>query len=70
MRKSKLEKIVGMFHSGKDFSFTLEQYVFNRCRYISQSKSYTEKNSAIAKKATEYNYEVKVVPEVIKFIKQ
>lgn len=36
---------------------------------IPQSKSYTENKSAVAKRANDYNYRLKVKSEIIEFTK-
>ncbi|MDO4459050.1 MAG: hypothetical protein Q4C42_03050 [Clostridia bacterium] len=69
MARPKLDKIVNLFDNGKDFEMTRSQYISYTGADIPQNKRYTEEKSAIARKAFEYGYEVKVIPERLEFHK-
>ncbi len=59
--KSKLEK-------GNEFKMTRAQYIKSTGIDIPESKSYTERRSAVARLANEYGYQIEVVPEVLVFV--
>ncbi|MCR5796950.1 MAG: hypothetical protein K6G63_03425 [Eubacterium sp.] len=67
MKKPDLSKLISKMKKGSDFTITRSQYIAWTGIDIPQSKSYTEKKSAIAKRATEMGYEVKVIPEQLAF---
>ena len=69
MKHPKLEKIIELLENGEDFSLTRMQYTDFTGIDIPQSKYYTEKKSAVSKKALDYGFEIVVIPEVLKFIK-
>ena len=67
--KPNLNSIVRRLDDGEDFSMTREQYINSTGADLPQSKSYTEKKSAVAKRAHERGFTVTVIPEVIMFHK-
>ena len=69
LKKPKLEKIEELLKQGKNFSLTRERYISLTGMDIPQSKSYTENKSAVAKRANDYNYRLKVKSEIIEFTK-
>ena len=64
-----LDSISKRMEKGESFTFTRAQYIRETGADIPQNKSYTEKRSAVARKAREKGYKVEVIPEIIKFIK-
>ena len=70
MAKPKLEKIENKLKKGENFSLSRNQYFALTGTDIPQSKYYTEKNSAIAKKAKIYGYTINVIPEILEFKKE
>lgn len=70
MKKPKLDKITDLFKSGQDFELSRSEYIKLTGADIPQSKSYTEKRSAVAKRANEYGYSLEIVPEIIAFKKK
>lgn len=69
MGRPKLTRIEEEMKKGKDFFLTRSQYITLTGADIPQKKSYTEKNSAVAKKASEYGYSITVITEVLEFKK-
>lgn len=69
MAKPKLEDIENKLSEGKNFDLSRKQYYLLTGLDIPQSKSYTEKRSAVAKMAKEFGYEVKFIPEKLEFRK-
>ena len=69
MKKPKMDAVVEKLKTGANFSINRSEYISMTGVDIPQSKSYTEKKSALAKKANEYGYIITVIPEVIQFIK-
>lgn len=70
MSKPKFDKIIEMLSKGENFSLSRAQYIKYTGTDLPQCKSYTEKKSAVAKRAKAYNYKIEVIPEQINFIKQ
>ena len=68
-RQPKLDSIEKKLSKGKDFVLTRQQYINATGTDIPQEKSYTERKSAIARKAREYGYVVHVIPEKLEFKK-
>ena len=69
MRNPKLIKIIEILEKGKEFCLTRQEYIRLTGADIPQSKYYTEKSSAIARRAKSYGFKVVVIPEIIKFEK-
>jgi len=69
MGKPKLDIIKEKIMNGKDFELTRAQYYSLTGADIPQNKNYTEKRSAVAKLAREFEYEVIIIPERIQFKK-
>ena len=69
MKKPKMDEIVKKLETGLNFSVNRAEYISITGVDIPQNKSYTEKKSAVAKKANEYGYVITVIPEVIQFTK-
>ena len=69
MAKPRLESIISRMDMGCDFSMTRQEYIRATGADIPQNKYYTEKNSAVAKKAHERGFNVIVIPEKIEFHK-
>lgn len=69
MARPKLDAIVRKLDMGKDFSITRQEYINLTGSDVPQDKNYTEKRSAIAKRAIERGYELKVIPERLEFHK-
>ena len=69
-KRPKLDKIVSKMEAGKDFTLSRSQYLQLTGTDIPQNRSYTEKQSAVAKCAKEHGYVVVVIPEVLEFIKK
>ena len=67
MRKPDLSRIIYMMEKQERFELTDVQYRRNTGADIPKDKSYTEKRSAVAKKAKEYGYEIEVVPKRVIF---
>lgn len=65
----KFDKIIELFQKGRNFELTAEQYKSKTGAEFPKGKSYAEKRSAVAKRATEYGYEITVVPLRIQFRK-
>lgn len=70
MKHPKLDGISEKFKSGEDFTLSRSQYIAMTGADIPQGKYYTEKQSAVAKRANLYGYRIIVVPEVLEFIKK
>lgn len=70
MSRPKFDKIIEMLSKGENFSLSRAQYIKYTGTDLPQRKSYTEKDSAVAKRAKAYNYKIEVIPERINFIKQ
>ncbi len=70
MKKPDLTKIENKMESGKDFTITREQYLKLTGADIPQKKSYTEKDSAVAKRAKKMGYTITVIPEKLVFSKK
>ena len=68
-RRPNLDSIVKRLDEGKDFFITRVDYIKETGVDIPQDRRYTENRSAIAKKAHERGYSIKVVPEVLCFEK-
>ena len=68
MRHPDLSKIRVLLESGKEVRITREKYISLAGIDLPQSKSYTEKSSALARLAHSLGFDVKVIPEVICFI--
>lgn len=69
-KKPILDGIISEMKKGKDFTLTRSQYLSLTGTDIPQDKSYTEKRSAVAKRAAENGYYIQVVPEVLQFRKK
>lgn len=54
---------------GRDFKIDRQEYIKLTGVDIPQKKSYAEKDSAVAKSAKKYGYEIHIIPEVIEFKK-
>ena len=67
MRNPDLSKIVGLLEKQEEFELTDIQYKRKTGAEIPKDKSYTEKRSAVAKKAKEYGFEIEVIPKRIIF---
>ena len=70
MRKPNLDLVIKMFEKGKTFRITRAEYIKLTGADIPQQKSYTEKRSAVAKRAHDFGYDVEVIPEVLIFNKR
>lgn len=69
MKKPNLDKIIDKLKKDKNFSLSREQYLSYTGADVPQQKWYTENKSAVAIKAKEYGYIIKVIPEVLEFHK-
>ncbi len=69
-KRPNLSKIEEFMIKGKDFSLNRTEYIRYTGIDLPQGKNYTEKKSALARKAMEYGYVVEVVPEIIKLHKR
>lgn len=69
MPHPEMKQIISLLEKGKDFS--LDQYQYRKMTGIDipKSKYYTEKKSAVAKRAKEYGYTLTVIPERLVFSK-
>ena len=67
--RPKLDKIVERMERGKDFTITRPEYIAITGIDLPQDKSYTEKRSAVAKRAKECGYAIEVIPEKLVFRK-
>ena len=70
MNHPRLEKIVELLKNGEEFALNRQQYIELTGTDIPQDKYYTEKKSAVAKRAIDYGFGIVVVPEVLKFVKR
>ncbi len=68
-RKPDLYTIVERMNRGEEFVLDRKEYIAITGIDLPQDKNYTEKRSAIAKKAKEYGYYVEVISEKIKLYK-
>ena len=66
----KLDYFVGKFAKGEEFCVSRFDYYKITGIDTPQNSYYTKKNSAIAKRAKEYGYEIEVVPEQLRFVKR
>lgn len=69
-KRPDLDKIISKMEKGNNFRLTRGQYLDLTGADIPQSRSYTEKRSAVARCAEKYGYCVAVVPEVLEFRKK
>lgn len=69
MAQPKLDLIVRRLDTGEEFSITRQEYIKLTGADIPQNKNYTEKNSAVAKRARERGYWIEVIPEKLIFHK-
>lgn len=70
MPTPKLDEIIKMLKSGKEFSLTDNQYKRKTGLNIPQNNTYVVKNSAVAKKAREYGYRLVLQERTILFEKE
>lgn len=70
MKHPKLDGLINKMKRGKDFTVTREEYIKMTGIDIPQKRSYTEKDSAIARAAKENGYTVVVIPEKLEFHKK
>ena len=64
-----MDKIIALLEKGDNFSLNRSQYMRMTGADIPKSKSYTEKRSAVSKRAKEYGYTITVIPEQLVFSK-
>lgn len=66
-----MDKIIALLEKGDNFSLNRSQYKYKRMTGadIPKSKSYTEKRSAVSKRAKKYGYTITVIPEQLVFSK-
>ena len=69
MSQPKLGQIIEMLEKGENFELTNQQYKKKTGLNIPVDKSYTEKRSAVARKAAEYGCSIEKEPEKMKFRK-
>ena len=65
----RLTQIEERMKKGKDFTLTRSDYLRLTGTDIPQKASYTQKSSAVAKRAKQYGYQITVVPERLVFTK-
>lgn len=65
MRKPDLTSIDKMFEKGKNFTLTRDKYIKLTGADTPQNAYYTKNNSALAKHAQKYGYEIEIIPEKI-----
>ena len=67
LKHPKLDKIEDKLLTGNDFVLSRAQYIRLTGIDIPEDKSYTEKRSAVARKAKAYGYVITVIPEKLEF---
>lgn len=70
MPSPNLDQIKELFESGEPFSLTDSQYKRKTGRSIPKNNTYLVKKSAVAKKAREYGYTLKIQERTISFEKE
>ncbi|MDE6656955.1 MAG: hypothetical protein K2J88_00020 [Oscillospiraceae bacterium] len=70
MPRPELEKIIELLKSGEPFSLTNSQYKNKTGLPIPKNNAYVVRDSAVARKAKEYGYKVKVQERTISFEKE
>ena len=69
-RHPDLTKIIAKMQTGEDFTINRPQYLAWTGVDIPERKYYTEKKSAVARRAEEMGYKVEVIPEQLVFTKK
>ena len=65
-----LAPIIEMLQQGQNFRIDRKQYIKYTGIDIPQDRNYTEKRSSVAKKAREFGYDLRVIPETLVFTKK